>query len=188
MAYGSAVHASTSLSEQSSLASLDLCKALPDGCGLSEKIQTTLKIFAERCRPELRKQCAFQGVRNESFHFLLLLGLLTFGNANVITPTYSPHIPRVWDDAEMAKLQLPLVIPTASPKQVTADYYYRIPVRTIYKNYPVYVPGKEPAGYLEWLKQQEPQSAFEPSTFKTEATGSAQANSCSTRQFFTTTS
>jgi hypothetical protein len=103
------------------------------------------------------------------FIFLLLLGLLTFGNANVITPTYSPHIPRVWDDAEMAKLQLPLVIPTASPKQVTADYYYRIPVRTIYKNYPVYVPGKEPAGYLEWLKQQEPQSAFEPSTFKTEA-------------------
>ena len=122
------------------------------------------------------------------FIFLLLLGLLTFGNANVITPTYSPHIPRVWDDAEMAKLQLPLVVPTASPKQVTADYYYRIPVRTIYKNYPVYVPGKEPAGYLEWLKQQEPQSAFEPSTFKTEATGSAQANSCSTRQFFTTTS
>jgi hypothetical protein len=69
----------------------------------------------------------------------------------------------------MAALQLPLVDSAASPKQVTADYYYRIPVRTIYKNYPVYVPGKEPAGYLEWLKQQEPQSAFEPANLKTEA-------------------
>jgi hypothetical protein len=58
---------------------------------------------------------------------------------------------------------------TASPKQIPSDYYYRIPIRTIYKNYPVYVPGKEPAGYLEWLKQQDPQSAFDPAALKTQA-------------------
>jgi hypothetical protein len=69
----------------------------------------------------------------------------------------------------MARLQLPLVDNTASPKQITSDYYYRIPVRTIYKNYPVYRPGKEPAGYLEWLKQQAPSSALDTSTLKTEA-------------------
>jgi len=69
----------------------------------------------------------------------------------------------------MAVLQLPLVDSTASPKQISADYYYRIPVRTIYKNYPVYAPGKEPAGYMEWLKQQAPQSAFDAGALKTES-------------------
>ena len=69
----------------------------------------------------------------------------------------------------MASLQLPLADTTASPKQISSDFYYRIPVRTIYKNYPVYAPGKEPAGYLEWLKQQEPQSTFDAAALKTEA-------------------
>jgi len=78
-------------------------------------------------------------------------------------------IPKIWDDAEMAALQLPLADASASGKQISADYYYQIPVRTIYKNYPVYVPGKEPPGYLEWLKQQEPQSAFDPGVLKNEA-------------------
>jgi alkylated DNA nucleotide flippase Atl1 len=82
--------------------------------------------------------------------------------------TFSPMIPRVWDDAEMAVLQLPLVDSTASPKQISSDYYYRIPIRTIYKNYPVYAPGKEPAGYLDWLKQQDPESAFDAGALKTE--------------------
>jgi len=69
----------------------------------------------------------------------------------------------------MAELQLPLVDAGASPKQVSSDYYYRIPVRTIYKSYPVYVTGKEPAGYFEWLKQQEPKSDFDVRELKTEA-------------------
>jgi len=33
----------------------------------------------------------------------------------------------------------------------------------------VYAPGKEPAGYLEWLKQQQPESAFDAGALKTEA-------------------
>lgn len=69
----------------------------------------------------------------------------------------------------MAALQLPLVDATASPKQIPAEYYYRIPVRTIYKNYPVYAPGSEPAGYIEWLKQQNPESVFDAAALKTEA-------------------
>jgi Di-haem oxidoreductase, putative peroxidase len=85
-------------------------------------------------------------------------------------PAFSPVIPRVWDDREMAGLELPLADPSASPRQVPADYYYRIPVRPIYKSYPAYAPGKEPAGYQEWLKQQEPEvEVFDISKFKTEA-------------------
>jgi hypothetical protein len=104
---------------------------------------------------------------------ILLVGsifvVLTEGKSHVITSSFTPTIPRVWDDAEIARLQLPLIDTTASPKQITSDYYYRIPVRTIYKNYPVYRPGKEPAAYLDWLKEQEPQSTFDASALKTDA-------------------
>jgi hypothetical protein len=97
--------------------------------------------------------------------FILLAGsvvvVLSQRKAHVNISRFTPVIPRVWDDAEMAALQLPLVDANASPKQIASDYYYRIPMRTIYKNYPVYAPGKESAGYLEWLKQQEPESAFD---------------------------
>jgi hypothetical protein len=62
----------------------------------------------------------------------------------------------MWDDRAMAALELPLAEPGASPKYPTADYYYRIPVRTIYRSYPIYAPGHEPPGYLDRLKQQEP--------------------------------
>ena len=65
-------------------------------------------------------------------------------------------VPRTWDDAAMQTLELPLAYAPASPKHVSADYYYRIPVRPIYKQYPVYAPGREPAGYWEWLQTQEP--------------------------------
>ena len=104
--------------------------------------------------------------------FLVLASIFTvlsYGNAHAVAPGFSPVIPRVWDDVEMAALQLPLADSTASPKQVSSDYYYRIPIRTIYKNYPVYAPGQEPAGYLEWLKQQEPASAFDTGALKSEA-------------------
>jgi hypothetical protein len=94
-----------------------------------------------------------------------LLSLVGSGRAQGTTPA----IPKVWDDAEMATLEVPLAQAAASPKQIPADYYYRIPLRPIYKSYAVYAPGKEPLGYLEWLKQQEPETAFNASELKTEA-------------------
>src|SRR6516162_5668237 len=60
-----------------------------------------------------------------------------------------PAIPRTWDDDAMAELEIPLTNPSGSPKYVSADYYYRIPVRPIYKSYPVYAPGHEPPNYIE---------------------------------------
>jgi len=65
-------------------------------------------------------------------------------------------IPKTWDDAAMATLEVPLANPIGSPKHVASSYYYQIPVRPIYKSYPVYTPGHEPPGYMDWLKQQEP--------------------------------
>ena len=64
---------------------------------------------------------------------------------------FTPTIPKVWEDAFIASLELPLVEPAYSPKHVTADYYYKIPVRPIYRSYPVFHPDREPSGYLESL-------------------------------------
>jgi hypothetical protein len=76
--------------------------------------------------------------------------------AGAVAAQDSPQIPRTWDDAEIARHEVPLAQPEASPKHVSSDYYYRIPARPIYKSYPVYAHGREPAGYFEWLAQQEP--------------------------------
>jgi hypothetical protein len=74
---------------------------------------------------------------------------------------WKPEIPKTWDDAALASMQVPLANPKASPTFAPASYYYRIPVRTIYTGYPVYRPDKEPPGYMEWLRKQEPAIAFD---------------------------
>ncbi len=73
-----------------------------------------------------------------------------------IAAQQSQKIPRTWDDEEIARHEVPLAQPEASPKHVSSDYYYRIPVRPIYKSYPVYAYGHEPSGYFESLERQEP--------------------------------
>jgi hypothetical protein len=70
---------------------------------------------------------------------------------------FTPHIPKTWDDAVMPTLEVPLADPAGSPKHVSADYYYKIPVRPIYKQYQVYAPGHEPPGYWDSLQQKEPE-------------------------------
>ena len=69
---------------------------------------------------------------------------------------FRPVVPKAWDDAAMASLEVPLADPASSPKHVSTEYYYKLPVLEIYKSYPVYAPGHEPPGYWEKLKQQEP--------------------------------
>jgi hypothetical protein len=94
---------------------------------------------------------------------LLLLSLNRSPQGTPAQPLGSatPAIPRTWDDQAMLTLELPLANPIGSPKHVSAEYYYRIPVRPIYKAYPVYAPGHEPPGYMDWLKQQAPQIVWD---------------------------
>jgi hypothetical protein len=80
---------------------------------------------------------------------------------------WSPTIPRTWDDEAVQSMEIPLASQAASPKHISSDYYYRMPVRPVYKSYPVYRPDKEPAGYLDSLKKQEPEIVFDASILKT---------------------
>ena len=80
---------------------------------------------------------------------------------------WSPQIPTTWDEQALASLEVPLVDSSFSPKHISAGYYYGIPVRPIYKSYPIYAPDKEPAGYIDWLKQQAPEVVFDVARLKT---------------------
>lgn len=99
--------------------------------------------------------------------FAACLLAVTIGRAHSATQT-PQDIPRIWTDDAMRDVELPLAshIPV---HHMPADYYYRIPTRPNVKTYPIYAPGREPAGYWEWLQQQEPQPAFDPSAIKTDA-------------------
>lgn len=115
-------------------------------------------------------------MRSEKIRYLILVsfiitGFFAFinnGKAQKSTSTFSPVIPQVWNDEEIATLEVPTADPVSAPKHITADYYYRIPVRPMYKSYTVYAPGKEPPGYMEWLKQQQPETVFDQTSLKTE--------------------
>src|SRR5215470_3762997 len=98
-------------------------------------------------------------------YFVSLLGSTQAQKATGITLT----APRAWDDALVSSSHLPLAEPSATPVHISSDYYYSIPVRPIYKSYPIYAPGKEPPGYLEFLQRQEPQVIeFDTSKFNSE--------------------
>jgi hypothetical protein len=100
----------------------------------------------------------------------MLISVLTYGTVlwlHAQSPAVT--IPRTWDDGAVASFELPLANPEFSPQHVSADYYYRMRVRPIHKTYPVYAPGKEPAGYLEWLAQQDPEIVFDPAALHTDA-------------------
>src|SRR3954469_9923899 len=55
------------------------------------------------------------------------------------------------------KVLLFLFAAAVIPKTMDDPAYYQLPTRVIYKSYPVYQPGREPMGYWDWLKQQEPE-------------------------------
>jgi hypothetical protein len=81
--------------------------------------------------------------------------------------TFQPKIPKTWKTSDVEALEVPLANPKYSPIHISEVAYYRIPMRIIYKTYPVYHPSREPAGYMDWLKQQEPEIAFDLSRLRT---------------------
>jgi cytochrome c553 len=80
---------------------------------------------------------------------------------------FTPAIPRAWSDADRQSFELPLVRPEFSPRYLSEKEYYALPVRPVYRTYPVYTPDKEPPGYWESLQQKDPEVLFDPATLKT---------------------
>ena len=99
-------------------------------------------------------------IKGPAFLFLVLLTLgsaTQYSEEQPQSATATPEIPKTWDPTALASLEVPLAEPSASPVPVPFDFYYAMPVRPVYKSYPVYAPGHEPPDYMNWLKQQEPE-------------------------------
>lgn len=96
------------------------------------------------------------------FSLFLLVVLVSY------IPAFIPAIPRTWDEEKLATMELPLADSTIKVKHYPAEQYYQLPEMSVYKTYPVYIAGKEPPGYYDWLKQQEPEIVFDASQLKTE--------------------
>jgi hypothetical protein len=83
--------------------------------------------------------------------------------------TSTISIPKTWDDEAIRSLQIPLADARVSQKPISSTYYYRMPVRAIYKSYEVYRRDREPRGYMDQLKRKAPQIIFDASKLKSEA-------------------
>ena len=96
--------------------------------------------------------------------------LLALGGLLAAQPPnqFRPQIPHMWDDASMSDVELPLPRPQYSLRMLPAEDYYRIPVRPVYKTYPVYARDREPPGYMDRLRLEESVSVFDAANLKTE--------------------
>ena len=70
------------------------------------------------------------------FWSAIALSLLGAVRAQKQAAAFNPVIPKTWDEEALASLEVPLADPRYSPKDISAEDYYRLPVRPIYKSYP----------------------------------------------------
>jgi cytochrome c553 len=80
-----------------------------------------------------------------------------------------PDIPVAWDEAALEKMSMPLAGLGLRPTHAPAEYYRQIPLSRIPRTYPVYAPGREPANYMAWLKEQAPEDAIDFGALTTDA-------------------
>jgi len=76
-------------------------------------------------------------------------------------PLLPEAIPKIWDNEALQSLEVPLTHAEASARHITADHYYNIPIRRIYRSYPIYAPGHEPRAYMEWLRGRNPEVVWD---------------------------
>ena len=76
--------------------------------------------------------------------------------------------PVTWDEAALHEWATPIAGLNVRPGHFSAEEYYKAPVDNL-RTYPVYFPGREPAGYWEMLQSVGPKPLIEPATLTSEA-------------------
>jgi len=84
-----------------------------------------------------------------------------------LEPAGRPVVPKTWDEQAIRAFDMPLADSTVIRTYMRADEYYSLPERPVYKSYAIYAPGREPAGYMEWLARQEPEVVFDAARLHT---------------------
>jgi len=76
-------------------------------------------------------------------------------------------VPRTWSGKDLADWATPIAALNTRPGHFPEAEYYRATVEDL-RTYPVYVPGREPAGYWEMLQKVGPKPLVEPAGLKNE--------------------
>ena len=76
--------------------------------------------------------------------------------------------PRFWNDRELAEWATPIAALDVRPSHFSEREYYAAPEAEWVRTYPVYFPGREPAGYWEMLRARKPEPLIAPGA-RTEA-------------------
>jgi hypothetical protein len=95
-------------------------------------------------------------------------GAQSQGAGGIDRQSWSPEIPRVWDEDALADWALPLAALGRPPTHMTAAEYYALPEENL-RGYPVYMPELEPEDYRTQIERAKPQPLFEPETLHTKA-------------------
>ena len=83
-------------------------------------------------------------------------------------PPAGAAIPKVWDETALSDWATPLAGLNARPNDISSRQYYSLRVENL-RTYPVYLPGREPAGYWEMLQHVGPRPLIEPAKLQTPA-------------------
>jgi hypothetical protein len=75
------------------------------------------------------------------------------------TPIQAPHF---WNDHDLADWATPVSGLNVRPGHYSEKEYYSAPVGEFVRTYPVYFPGREPAGYGEMIRNAKPEPLIKP--------------------------
>lgn len=102
------------------------------------------------------------------FHSTIISLLFATGIASgqATTAPWKPKIPKAWSSRELAEWATPNAGLNLGPAHYSEEDYYRAPTDN-YRTYPVYAPGREPAGYWEMLQKIGPRALITRSTLQT---------------------
>ncbi len=100
-------------------------------------------------------------MRNILLSIFILTGAL-------LAAQVTPPPPATWDETALREWATPIAGLDVRPGHFSAEEYHKARVDNL-RTYPVYYPGREPAGYWEMLQSVGPKPLIEPSTLTTEA-------------------
>ena len=77
-------------------------------------------------------------------------------------------VPKSWNDVGLSEWATPLADVNLRPGNFTEAELDQVPVYELYRSYPAYYPGREPAGYWKWLQSRKPELLIKGAALRTE--------------------
>ena len=96
--------------------------------------------------------------RAVGFFVFTLVSMLGQSDTKRIEP------PRFWNDGDLSNWTTPVAALNVRPGHYSEEEYYSAPAGDFVRTYPVYFPGREPAGYWEMLRNATPEPLITPGT------------------------